>query len=773
MVASPVWAGHLEPVGAQQLPIFAGGDVSCAGGTSNCSVPTKLSLAGGLMTGVLGAVGIAGNGGTGFAYTIGADNVGADGAYIQLFGSTASNPSMLNLAGNVVAPTPATADSSTKVATTAFTKAVAAGLLPLSGGTVTGPLGVASTVQVYDGSVSTAVGSGINTLANGAILQFDSNTTAYASTLKSSNQSGFQRIDTRSGQPLFYWFGGANSSSLNQLFSIDPVNGVQVGSAVSPAPSANGLQVATAAMVQQHLSHVASMAAVAGWTNTAFPVEVDGTTAAGDGGQRKMTFDSANLCGAGGHPAADGGTCVNSTVVTTGSWNIDWGSVNQAASPCLFENAGSATDDTAAIQAAENTTKTVDLSCKATWTISKDISRTTSGQITRGAGRDRTFVYASNSTGFTNGLFYDTVPNEDRDYSVYVAQADTATKSSLIAWVPYYYKHNTPRFTMTHMGLYRCMTCVDMKGNSGGATFNDLQFSSLNIGIDIDGSIDTVRIIDPHWYPFYLTSNQTTLFYSQASNRPIGINSGRMDDLKIRGGLFLGGLAINTYPGTNTVAGSGGAGPTFGEFDGTDFDTFSGIVATGGNITCASCEFTLGNDPGSQAINLAGAARFHCSACQLGIGEKTTNPAIVVASNGVQLNGGAPGGPSMTWTGGEISYQGSFDQTAMQVGQASGQVYGTLQVTGTHVVYPTQSSSGRTTAVIASLGQGNLLAANNTADNWAAGAANFISLATDTLNNRVVGNSAPGWGFLLAGAVMPSSATKTSGGGFLPRKLSR
>ena len=112
-----------------------------------------------------------------------------------------------------------------------------------------------------------------------------------------------------------------------------------------PSPTVNG-----------KLSRAASMGAVAAFATTAFPLEVDGTTTAGDGGRRKMTFDSANPCGAGGHPAADGYTCVNSTVVTTGSWNIDWGSVNYTANPVLygakFLGGTTSSADTAALQAA-------------------------------------------------------------------------------------------------------------------------------------------------------------------------------------------------------------------------------------------------------------------------------------------------------------------------------------------------------------------------------------------------------------------------------------
>ena len=70
---------------------------------------------------------------------------------------------------------------------------------------------------------------------------------------------------------------------------------------------------------------------------------------------------------------------------------------------------------------------------------------------------------------------------------------------------------------MEHMGCYLATVCVDMKGNSGGAMVDDLQFSAFEVGIDIDGSLDTVRITDPHWWPFFLSSQQQKLFFRSRS----------------------------------------------------------------------------------------------------------------------------------------------------------------------------------------------------------------------------------------------------------------
>lgn len=482
-----------------------------------------------------------------------------------------------------------------------------------------------------------------------------------------------------------------------------PVAPPQISTVNPVVPAQNDNKPDTTANSQNRLSHVANMAAVAGWANTGQPVEVDGFAAAGDGGRHRVVFDSANKCGAGGHPAADGVTCVNSTVVTAGSWNIDWGSVNNTAGICMFENCGSVTDDTAGLKAAVATLKPVDISMRGgSMVLSSDVPLH-SGQKIFGAGLGKSFITVNSNSGFSKGVFVADAAEpgpELRDFVVQFSQPSSPSSSTpLVAYVPMLFAQNTPRFKIDRIGCYFAWVCVDMRGNSGGSELNKFQFSGFAAGVLIDGALDTVRFVDPHYFPWGMTSGMQSYFtgngaasssaksgmvgngtltlapspanypgivgtykviFSTSNSlwrvydpngaevysnggvpngsafcnqicftvaagstafgnndefdvavtqvRPVGLYVGRMDDLSIKGGLFLGGLGIQTYYGTGaTYSGvAAGSGPAFGTIEGTDFDTKSGaVLGPASGINFANTVFTLDNNV-SQALVLWG-----------------------------------------------------------------------------------------------------------------------------------------------------------------------
>ena len=249
---------------------------------------------------------------------------------------------------------------------------------------------------------------------------------------------------------------------------------------------------------------------------------------------------------------------------------------------------GPAFDDTAAFQAAIDTGHTVYApALGGQCHITHALVMRTPGQIFHGDGRARTKIVID--PGFTGeGVFVAKTGEPGpvwRDFSVSFVQPDTDDRAKLTRYPPAFSALNTPRFQMEQLGCYGASTCVDMKGNSGGAIIADLQMSAFNTGIDIDGSLDTIRISHLHWFPFNLSEKQLTLFFGR-NGCPVGIHSGRADNLVISTSLFGGCLGLQTSQTSD--------GATSGIIISSNFDTYSGIVQDGGVLLISICHFALG-----------------------------------------------------------------------------------------------------------------------------------------------------------------------------------
>ena len=254
-----------------------------------------------------------------------------------------------------------------------------------------------------------------------------------------------------------------------------------------------------------------------------------------------------------------------------------------------------------------------------------------------------------------------------------------------------------------------------MSGQSGGSIIDDFQFDAFEFGIRIDGSADTVRIINPHWWPFFLTKAQYTLFLDQGKDRPVAIEVGRMDDLNVSGGLFLGGLALHAFHGrTGSVGGS---------IVNTDFDTCSGIVVDDGALQISASSFSLGVDD-AQAVKIAaGTVTIGSSFFFLGV---KTRSAIVASLGG-----------DLTITGSDFVMH-DFDVTAVQQRGVGSLVNITADRFKRlpNIVYHSPTIL---------LLEGRTIAMSNYISNIGIGSGLFFSVENDNPYNRIIGNSASGW----------------------------
>jgi len=217
------------------------------------------------------------------------------------------------------------------------------------------------------------------------------------------------------------------------------------------------------------------------------------------------------------------------------------------------------------------------------------------------------------------------------------SQPETAVRTSMIHY-PFAIK-GSPRLRLLHDKIVMAWDGVDFSvpnvtpgvGFGGsGALVNDLEISSFDVGIKIDNTGDTLRINNLHAWPFGFPLDATRITaYTDPANT--GITSGRCDDLEISNALFYIGTSINYFVGTGNLPGT-----TFGNISNTGFDTFNGIVMSGGTVGVSSTYFSLG-----------------CATC-IGISQ----------------------------SGGELDMAGGWFSTAASAGTIA-MTGGTLQITGT------------------------------------------------------------------------------------------
>ncbi len=393
---------------------------------------------------------------------------------------------------------------------------------------------------------------------------------------------------------------------------------------------------------------------------------------------------------------------------------------------------GSAFDDTAAFQAAIDTGHTVYApALGGQCHITRPLVMKTPGQIFHGDGRARTKIAIQ--PGFAGAGVFVAKTGEPgpvwRDFSVQFLQPDTDDRAKLTRYPPAFSVPDTPRFEMEHLGCYVATTCVDMKGNSGGATIADLQMSAFEVGIDIDGSLDTVRLLSIHGWPFDASSRQR----AQIASGVTWVRAGKVDDLKIVDSLFLTGIGLSF----NSTA----AGTATGSVTNTDFDSdHKAITMTGGNVSVTGGYFASAG-PEDQQVLLTGGTLGIYNATMGCSSAGTPTDLAAVEIDGVHAFLTIDGSPSFICGGDDrpilLVRRGTAIFSNNNIQLAPNKVY-----LRPKILVLTQSS--RLSAI------GNRLSDKGSGDGI------FISIEADNFN-KVIGNAAPGWRSLLVGKPMPTT----------------
>lgn len=255
------------------------------------------------------------------------------------------------------------------------------------------------------------------------------------------------------------------------------------------------------------------------------------------------------------------------------------------------------------------------------------ITVTTPGQRISGAGPRMTLLSVQSTFNLgAQGVFIlaqSAQPGAElQDFGIYFVQPDTATYSSLIQYPPGIYAVSQPRFNLRRLRIANAITCINMSGNSGGSYLEDLELSHYTLGINLGlaatlGCLDTVRIINCHFWPFgaigaaEMTANQQTLY---ALNSNVGLAATNTNELIMSGNVWLCGQACTFSE--NAVA------AMWANIVACAFDTGSGIAMSGGEIFCGNCYF--GPAAGNAAIDQQGGVLVISGASEIELGSTTS-----------------------------------------------------------------------------------------------------------------------------------------------------
>jgi len=380
---------------------------------------------------------------------------------------------------------------------------------------------------------------------------------------------------------------------------------------------------------------------------------------------------------------------------------------------------GVTTGQQVAINAALATGKDVDIGV-GTFRLSDGIVSTTPGQVIEGAGTHLSILYVPatfnlsaagviSGEGLQPGI-------EVRNLRIEFEQPDTNVRPDLIAYPPAINIKNAPRSRLRNLHIERAMTAVDMRGNSGGTNIDDVQASSFDFLVRIDGSLDSVRLNDPHHWPFGLTSNQMSIFFDDDN---VGIESGRMDDLHIIAPLLIGGGKQMHFINT-------GAGATFGNITNIGFDTFASLVMEDGYISVSDSQFTLAG-PGGQAIKQTG-GNLRLANIQFQCNTALTLSMIEVAGNAY-----------FKMTNSDVYVTGDMEVVKLSASVGSA----TAIITGNQFILPQNSSPSK--AVVNVAAGGRITFTENRANDKGTGTGNLLDIAVDDFH-QIKNNAFMGWG---------------------------
>ena len=254
-------------------------------------------------------------------------------------------------------------------------------------------------------------------------------------------------------------------------------------------------------------------------------------------------------------------------------------------------------DDTAAIQAAISTGQHVYIPT-GTYLINDALTIHQPGQMISGDGRNASILLIKSTFNLSaQGVIVFACGEAGpqlQDFGMAFEQPDTADRNALTQYPVAIYAVNTPRFMIASLKITNAMNGINMTGNCGGGFVNLLEMSAYTTGITIDGSLDTIRINQFHFWCFAMSANQNSIFFGTAK----ALDVGRVDSLVLSEFLNISSLGLDMH--------STASGDPWVYISDSGFDTFNGIRMSAGSLQVVNSYITLAGSPALRGVHQTG-----------------------------------------------------------------------------------------------------------------------------------------------------------------------
>ena len=399
------------------------------------------------------------------------------------------------------------------------------------------------------------------------------------------------------------------------------------------------------------------------------------------------------------------------------------------------------TDDSAAIQAALSTGQHVCIPA-GDYLINSPLTFTHPGQMVSGDGRTQSRLLINSTFNLgSQGVLIFACGEEGpqlENFGMVFEQPDTGDWSQLIQYPVAIYAVSTPRFTLSSLKITKAMNGIDMTGNSGGAFIEILEMSAFGTGITIDGSLDTVRVNQFHFWCFDMTQGQTGIFFGVARAMDVG----RVDSLILHEFLNISSLGLNLR--------SGATGDPWVYMSDSGFDTFNGIQMSAGSLQVANSYITLAGTPTLRGVHQTG-GNLQFTNCYFTSGqsqpfilmENMTGGALQVDNCYFNLAGSAQISVGGNMTNNSVQVSNCKFQAQTSAFQLIGAAAGTNKIHLANNIIETAQIPYNQPIIIV-LGQNRVYMTGNRVND---GYGNFIVVEQDN-PNWVSGNIGEGWTYV-------------------------
>jgi hypothetical protein len=208
--------------------------------------------------------------------------------------------------------------------------------------------------------------------------------------------------------------------------------------------------------------------------------------------------------------------CLSVPVCAFGDAYTKWAVVTDAEFGATGDGS---TDDTAAIQSAIDTGNPVYFP-PGTYIVTDQLDISTEGQLLSGQGSAscRILVQTSGASEFNGSadgvLVFSTAAKyaQVRDLWVEFNQPSSVTRSDYVQ-PPAIYAQDVIGLVIRNTHIQEAWQGIDLRGDTTGAIIKNLQISSFDAGIMVDGLVGEVNFESVHFWAFYnLTENQESVF---------------------------------------------------------------------------------------------------------------------------------------------------------------------------------------------------------------------------------------------------------------------